>query len=96
VLQCHKQRCPFFPQNYLPFTYYEIEAFLSQATPFIVTSLLLITLLREDLALAETNSYFLQSLLTFYNIVFTLRWLIQQCLSAQHMWQPVTPSVNPL
>ena len=29
----------------------------------------------------------------FYNLTF---WLIQQCLSAQHMWLPVTPFVNPL
>jgi hypothetical protein len=31
----------------------------------------------------------------FYNLTFTIRWLIQQCLSAQHMWLPVTPFVNP-
>ena len=29
----------------------------------------------------------------FHNLMFTLRWLIQQCLSAQHMWLPVTPFV---
>jgi hypothetical protein len=31
----------------------------------------------------------------FYNLMFTLRWLIQQCLSAQHMWLPVTPLCKP-
>ena len=31
----------------------------------------------------------------FYNLTFTLRWLIQQCLPAQHMWLPVTPLCKP-
>ena len=38
------------------------------------------------MALAETSSF---------NTTFTLRWLIQQCLSAQHMWLPVTPLCKP-
>jgi hypothetical protein len=44
--------------------------------------------LENNMALAETSF--------FYNLMFTLRWLIQQCLSAQHMWLPVYPFVNPL
>jgi hypothetical protein len=31
----------------------------------------------------------------FYNLSFTLRWLIQQCLSAQHIWLPITPLCKP-
>jgi len=41
------------------------------------------------MALAETSSF-------FYNLMFTLRWLIQQCLLVQLMWLPVTPFKNPL
>jgi hypothetical protein len=43
------------------------------------------------MALAETSF--------FYNLMFTLRWLIQQCLSAQHeaVGYPLCiPFVNPL
>ena len=35
------------------------------------------------------------SLYTLSQPTFTLRWLIQQCPSAQHMWLPVTPLCKP-
>jgi len=44
----------------------------------------------------RTKWHWLRPVLTFYNLMFTLRWLIQQCLSAQHMWLPVTSFENPL
>jgi hypothetical protein len=47
--------------------------------------LLLIDFLREQFTLDETF---------FYNLMFIIRWLIQQCLSAKHKWLPVTPLVN--
>jgi hypothetical protein len=38
-----------------------------------------------------------EQFLVIYNLMLTLRWLFQQCLSAQHMGLPVTPFfVNPL
>ena len=40
------------------------------------------------MAVAETSSF-------FHNLTFTLRWLIQQCLSTQHMWLLVNPLCKP-
>jgi hypothetical protein len=78
---------------------------LPQVLPFIIHSSL-ITFLREQYGTGQTSSLTgLQPYVSFttlrlqpyiYNLTFTLHWLIQQCLSAQHMWLPVTPCVPPV
>ena len=42
----------------------------------------------------RTKWHWRRPVLAFY-LMFTLSWLIQQCLSAQRMLLPVTPFVNP-
>jgi hypothetical protein len=49
----------------------------------------LINFLREQYGTGQTSSF------VFYKPYVFLRWLIQQCLSAQHMWLPVTPLCKP-
>ena len=63
---------------------------LSQALPFIIHSSPFTYHLSK-----RTIWHWLRPILS-YNLPLTLRWLIQQCLSAQHMWLTVTPFVNPL
>jgi len=62
---------------------------MSNTVSSFIPHLLLITFFRLQYG-TGWNQFF------FYNLAFTLRWLIQQCLSAQHMWLPVTPFVTPL
>ena len=61
---------------------------LSQVLPFTIHSLPLTHFLREQYG-TDWDQF-------FFTTLFFIRWLIQQCLSAQGMWLPVTPFVNPL